>query len=337
VISAPGHYLVTRDITASSAPGDGVLRITSPDVVLDLNGHTITASGNAAIYIEPPLSTPGSIEIRNGQVRGGALGITHPNDIPGSTYAVRLRFERLDVSAQSFVALLVHGAPVVEVVSCAFRGSGLGSAVQIHKGHLPRWTGLLRDNRVSDIGGDGIELTGMSGGLVRDNVVSNFGTAGGAIMADGISLITSEGVRVQGNAIHAPNVSATTTGLMLNDTHRTLATDNVITANLDSGINVGGNGNVLTGNLVGGTTFDGVSVFGNGNTLTRNTVQSGSSGVRISGANNLIDANTIEGHSGVGLTFVAGAVNNAYRGNMLRNNTGGAVSGTATDAGGNIP
>jgi S1-C subfamily serine protease len=194
----------------------------------------------------------------------------------------------------------------------------------------------ILSNRMANIGRHGFELTGMSGGLIRDNVISSFGALG--FMATGISLSTSEAVRVQGNAIHADNTSATITGLLLNDdAHRTLVTDNVISANLDGGLYVGGNGNLLIGNLVGGTTFDGVVVIGNDNTLTRNTVQSGNaSGVRVLGRNNLIDANTIEGHGGVGLTFAAGALNNAYRGNILRNNSGGAVSGSATDAGGNI-
>lgn len=55
----------------------------------------------------------------------------------------------------------------------------------------------------------------------------------------------------------------------------------------------------------------------------------------MAGNHSLVEDNLVEGRGGCGLSFQGTGI--AYRGNMLRNNTGGAVCGSATDAGGNIP
>jgi parallel beta-helix repeat protein len=58
------------------------------------------------------------------------------------------------------------------------------------------------------------------------------------------------------------------------------------------------------------------------------------------GQRNLIQGNEIEGNAGCGIALDASSGENAYRKNLLRGNSGGAVcdSGTGnTDAGGNIP
>ena len=57
------------------------------------------------------------------------------------------------------------------------------------------------------------------------------------------------------------------------------------------------------------------------------------------GANALVEGNQVQGNAGCGIVFASDASGAAYRNNMLRGNTGGAVcnSGTGTtDAGGNI-
>ena len=84
----------------------------------------------------------------------------------------------------------------------------------------------------------------------------------------------------------------------------------------DTGILVENNGTVVTGNNVEGCASSGVYVFSTANRI-------------------LVDRNVLELNSGCGLFF--GSSGNAYRDNMLRGNTGGAVCGNAnTDAGGNI-
>jgi len=93
-------------------------------------------------------------------------------------------------------------------------------------------------------------------------------------------------------------------------------------SNGNAGIFIGSDGNVVAGNIV-------KNIFG--------TTPAPKPGIGVSGARNLIERNQLEGNVGCGINFPF-ALGNAYRNNMLRGNTGGAVCGAAnTDAGGNLP
>jgi hypothetical protein len=65
IISQPGSYYLTGDRAAS-------LRITAPNVILDLNGFSVPAATNAAIMIEAD-----HVTVRNGRIRATAAPFIH--------------------------------------------------------------------------------------------------------------------------------------------------------------------------------------------------------------------------------------------------------------------
>jgi parallel beta-helix repeat protein len=157
----------------------------------------------------------------------------------------------------------------------------------------------------------------MSGGLVVANVVSGFGGPSSA----------QTGLQISGDPSW--------------DCGGNLLRDNTVIAgnNLDYGIGVTpySSHNVLLNNVIRDMPESGVQVESTGNRLAGNTVSgNGSNGIVVGGWRNLIEQNQVEGNTGCGISFFS-AGNHAYRDNMLRGNSGGAVCGSPnTDAGGNI-
>jgi hypothetical protein len=342
VIDSPGHYVVTRDIfPSSSVPTSSTIEIRATDVVLDLNGHTVFGSSESTIRIVAT-TAPGSIEIRNGLLRReGADGLLYQEAASGGS-ATRLRLERLDISGPGVrAAIHVTGAPVVEILRCSIRAPNAYAGIEIWPGSLARWTGLIADNRLRDIAGQGIAVIGMAGGLIAHNVVTEFGTfyfgetvPPFAIHVDG----GHGGIRIEGNLVHGEGYLPHLHGIVLDDLGPASAVvDNVLSGNLYAGIWTQAHGGLVAGNVVGATWTFGMLIDGNENTVSRNVVESGDMGVAIRGRHNLVDSNLIEGHWSYGLNFgTDGAGTNVYRGNMLHNNPGTPVVGEAVDGGGNL-
>ncbi|MES2921215.1 MAG: right-handed parallel beta-helix repeat-containing protein [Verrucomicrobiota bacterium] len=72
-INTSGSYYLTSNLTNATNPGWAwVINITAPDVTLDLNGYTVSITGNAsyAVYISAPA---GGVVISNVTVRNGTL------------------------------------------------------------------------------------------------------------------------------------------------------------------------------------------------------------------------------------------------------------------------
>ncbi len=79
VITESGNYYVTNDLVATVSPGWVIeIRATATNVVLDLNGFTLSAApgvvavGGAApvgVYLAPRMT--GTVQIKNGHIRGG--------------------------------------------------------------------------------------------------------------------------------------------------------------------------------------------------------------------------------------------------------------------------
>jgi hypothetical protein len=334
VITTPGHYFVTRDITGTG----NVIRILAPDVLFDLNGHTISATGTSApaVSVVPPAAGQGVIEVRNGRLRGGSAAVWAIGD--AGSGRITLRLEDLDISTAGWYSVYVEGLQVVDVIHNNIHDcpSG-GSTLWLTSGGVQSsFTGVLERNVISNVGGAGILAYDMHGGAIRENVVTAYGT-GGSGSGIGVSGSSESlgGVKIQGNSVR--NGGSGSSGVYIDPaSHRNEVRDNVISGVHDSGIVVLSNGNRIAGNVIGATGAYGILVYGSDTLLEHNHLESGSGdGIYVGGANNLVDASFVEGHQGVGLRFVGS--NHAYRGNMLRNNVSGAVSGSATDAGGNIP
>jgi hypothetical protein len=78
VISQPGSYILTGNVTMTSALS--CIQITSSDVTLELNGHTIVGFGLGGSDIGIDATAADRINIRNGTVRGfGGGGIVVGN------------------------------------------------------------------------------------------------------------------------------------------------------------------------------------------------------------------------------------------------------------------
>jgi parallel beta-helix repeat protein len=334
-LSAPGHYVLTRDL--SDVPP--VVTITSPDVVLDLDGHTITATDatNAAVLVTPPAASSGSIEIRRGRVRGGSRAVWHSG--PSDLSKVWLLLEELDLSTQGDSPLVVQSALFAEVVRCSVHDSpGIAPAIWIEALYQPKITAVITGNVVSSVGGPGIQVDRLGGGVIRDNVVRGWGTTipSTAISIDGAGSNLG-GAIIAGNAVHGESATPSGRGIVVSgQAHRTAVRNNVVTGAVEYGIEVHSNGNGLTANVVRVTGPRGIGLYGHDNLVEANQItRSSGDGIVVSGSANLLEANTASGNGGMGITFLG--VDNAYRKNVLRNNTSGAVDGWAIDGGGNIP
>jgi hypothetical protein len=90
-ISAPGTYVVTRDLSWFDPSGQPAITIQSPDngfagfagpVILDLQGHTITGNsqggvgfGTGILVVQSGLPNPASITVTNGTIINYATGV----------------------------------------------------------------------------------------------------------------------------------------------------------------------------------------------------------------------------------------------------------------------
>lgn len=118
VISAPGAYCLTSDVTLN--PGAGVV-INGTDIVLDLNDHTITGgTGSTDLMI-----SNSRVTVHNGSIRNGATGLSvgafsniyiHDLSINGCTAdgfdafgATEMLLERVNVSDCGFAGFVISG------------------------------------------------------------------------------------------------------------------------------------------------------------------------------------------------------------------------------------
>ena len=81
-ITEPGSYVVTRDIAGVS--GD-TIAVTAHDVTIDLQGHTLSASGTN--YCVRHTGT-GNFTIRNGKIIAGEYGIYSSGAGVGSSITI---------------------------------------------------------------------------------------------------------------------------------------------------------------------------------------------------------------------------------------------------------
>jgi hypothetical protein len=76
-ITLPGSYILANDITRSSGSAIITIEIQASDVTLNLNGHTINASGGEGILIDSnDINNNGSpvinVHVSNGQIVGAS-------------------------------------------------------------------------------------------------------------------------------------------------------------------------------------------------------------------------------------------------------------------------
>jgi parallel beta-helix repeat protein len=326
-IEQPGHYVVVRDIESSNWD---VIIINSSNVTLDLGGHTITRMGSTGrpVYI---WSGATNVTVRNGRLKGGESGVDQHSASPRAT----IRLEDLDIDGAAQFGIRLWKLEHVEILRCRVTGNVAVNGIGL-SGGTGTFSGRIIENVVENAQGYGISLKGLEGGEIRDNQVLN---PGGNGSANGLELWSELSWDAGGNRVSG----------------------NTIRGSGRDGMRVSADvpGNIIIGNTVTGSTADGIRLFSHGNRVVGNIASSnGGNGFRFTSAYNLIrdnhavgnagdglhltwlysliESNTSAGNAGYGLYFTSSG-SNAYRDNMLRGNTAGAVGGSANiDAGGNV-
>jgi len=313
-ISAPGHYIVTANITATV--GAAVL-ISAKHVDLDLNGRTLstTATGGSIIEIS---SAADDVRIYNGHLGSAYRGIYAPAS-PGLT----LVMERLVIEGVTTSAIELNGAAHVELGGSQILNAASYGLIAYGVSGEPITGSLVRNS----IGGSAycIAVVNLGPMLVKDNVLTGCGTAlqlgtvGTAPAGSG-----SGGAIVTGNTVRNSNA-----GISLEGSARGSQVLGNTAQECGIGILVNARGSRIAENLI---------------SRSRPTLAIGT-GIHVSGAHNLLEGNLVEGSAACGLLFSGTtAARNVFRNNVFRDNVGGAVCYTngaipiqaVFDGGGNI-
>jgi parallel beta-helix repeat protein len=208
-IAQPGSYYVTRDFTVGGT-GSAIL-ISSNDVTLDLNGHTIICGGAVFYCIEAV--NRNRIRVTGGAVYGGGNGIDVYNDSVTGIFTV----DHMQLSGQTGSAISVMSTGAATLLQARITDNRIvGASAGITLNYLDG--GQVERNLIERTGtGDGIALTSASGVSVRDNTVS-----GGS--RNGITLQSCGSIDVSNN-----HVSAATDyrAILLNDTNYCRISQNV--------------------------------------------------------------------------------------------------------------
>jgi parallel beta-helix repeat protein len=302
IISAPGSYVVTRDITV---PGGDLITIDASDVTLDLNGMTLTnlsaVGGDDVIEISDGNS---NIEIRNGRLSGGVAGIRY---FPGSANKARIVVENIESIGAANYGIYIEPVEYAEVLNCRIENTRFGIYLSVSPG---TFGGKIAGNWVEGCNDYGILLTGLQGGEVRGNRVYDYShdVAGGKA---GIWVTPGGGGNIiEGNTARGGPSATDAYGI-----------------EMDSG------GNIISGNTVSDTLLGIYSISGaNGNRIVGNVCKDNETGIYVGGDFNSIDSNQCEGNA-TGLNLGTSADSNVYRFNMLLGNT----TNLKDDGTGNLP
>ena len=240
LIDAPGHYLLTRSLTAFEV--EFAAMITAPDVILDLGGHALKAdlSGDVVAIVDAR-----DVTVRNGVLdsgNGDGLSVVGAPGEPGS----RLVLERMRVHSGGSCATAVNIRDVSHVtISSSILGSNYGGVTI--RGAT---TGRIADNIIS-AAEHGLVLTGFNHGEVMRNILIGGHGDEAARISNGAGNLFS------GNVMSTGDENPLTMN-SLND----VAANNTILGGQGSVVLVRGQGNRMDDNLiVGGTCgieFDGI-------------------------------------------------------------------------------
>jgi nitrous oxidase accessory protein NosD len=312
-ITQSGSYILTADITV---PGGTAITIAAPQVTLDLNGHTVAVasltSPSNGILIDPNAR---DVRIENGKITGARTGISTQGDLR-SIWINRVEF--LDVSVDG---VSLSNAAYAEVTGCSFHQTSssttTSTCIQDTGNTSSPFSSRVEDNTFDNCG-SGVLFSSVPSVQVRDNT---FSTSYG--LGSGISEVCC-----------APFEGTTW-----------LVTGNTI-SDLGPAITIYSPHSLIRQNVIRPSMgLTGIQQLGGESLVTDNVVTGGTGGIIVDGGRTLVEGNLAESATqpglGCGLLFTgASSVANAYRDNMLRNNSfaavGFALGASATDAGGNI-
>jgi len=304
-ISQPGYYLVTRDFTAPA--GSHGIVVQASNVVVDLNGHTVTTTDAFRNGVE--ISDGSSnITIRNGRLTGGLAGVHYYS----FTTPSRIFVDSVDITNTSADGISFQGVLLLDV-----RNSNLHATHGIVGFGTAGGEGVVRivNTTIKQTDGPAIWATVMKTVELRNNVISETTSGWAGIVVSGSTAYASLPSVIEGNTVTLCN-----RGIDVQGTNMTvLIKNNVIINNREVGIALATDDNTVVGN-----------------NISRNA----SHGVTIQGNRNLIDANQIDANGVAGTVYGIYFQNNnaIYRNNILRGNRTAATGGTNgnTNGGGNI-
>ncbi|GEM_PF-1368078 len=191
-ITSPGAYLIGNDLRASSAGFGICIMILAPDVVLDLNGHTIRGPGGFSEGITIALAATNA-RVVNGSITGFGTGL-----VDGGSRAL---LSGLDVSGSKGAGIEVVSIPNhVLSDTVVARNHVHDNDVGILLLDVLRVQVLA--NTVTDNGGDGIALvlTSAQNQVAGNTVQGN--RRHGIFVGAGTSLPLHErGNRIEGNTV----------------------------------------------------------------------------------------------------------------------------------------
>jgi len=209
-ITQPGHYIVTRNLTAGS--GAYTLDILSDYVVLDLGGHTIASSTTGVIRVNGPYQ--GTI-IRNGFLNSGTFGIEGAG-IPGG--ASQVTVENVVVSGPGDTGFKLIDFGLVVIRNCRIHNSVYG--IQVSTATPSDYLkAIITENIIRDCTADGILLTNAQNSLVARNDISGFGVdpSTHGIHVTSTSGTGQGGTVVESNTLDGSSGGATSAGIRINE------------------------------------------------------------------------------------------------------------------------
>lgn len=243
------HLTGADPVTLSpSCPGDGLI-IGASNLVLDMNGQTITGQGaGVGVKFEPGLS---NVKVRDGVVTGFGAGIKTQASIGGTFSNIRILRStgaglHLDGSgaqigypgALSPLLLQYNGGTAVEIVGS---GNTLGEAI------------------IRDSDGGGISVLGDNNILTTNRLER---TGGVGIIANGAGNTVTRSVILQGDG----------DGIQILGTHAEVSL-NQVKQNDGVGIDLAGSDHKVVRNLVQTNGGDGLLVTATGSRFDRNQMK----------------------------------------------------------------
>ncbi|GAA2037039.1 right-handed parallel beta-helix repeat-containing protein [Polymorphospora rubra] len=332
--------LVRNDLT--DCPLDGLV-IGAPNVVVDLDGHTIDGPGyfpgQPGSPVElPELGLPAGIRnvgfenvvVTGGTVRQFGYGVvlmagTRFNRISGLTV-------RENAVAGVELADADDGRNANEVRDNVFDANEIGLALVAGAENS-----VVRDNTFTGNLGVALHLRDASGHLVEGNTVSGV-TADPTIGSDGGFLLED----ARDNRLLDNTLADTGDGgiIVSDGSHRNRVEGNTMTRTGDAGVSVeDSDGNQVTGNVAHLASDVGVGLSGATGTVVRgNDVRFNPGGVALEeSSDNLVESNDASRSGGAGISVGAGSLRNRILDNTVHGSAGGGISvdGAAVDPEGN--
>jgi hypothetical protein len=197
-ITKPGVYCLKADLTASSTVADNAITIKANDVVLDLNGFTITNGPTSLIRQGVRTLDASNVTIKNGRIRN---------------------FKEMDVCIKTIAKATKYTTGVV-VENIRAEGCPM-SAIRIEADDA-----TVRNCSISNVGDSGIEVLGNNNRVLNNDVNDQRGAAAGSgIYIEGSNIIVANnrinnsydtGVAGGGPAISAANGAIIVNNYMAN-------------------------------------------------------------------------------------------------------------------------